>query len=329
MKAIKEMKKNEHAVSPIVATLVLIVVAVVGAVAVGTIMGTFSGDVAKQTNAGDVAGASSAQIIIAGSTTVQPVSELLAKAYMAAKPGIKVTVQAGGSGAGLTGAKMGIVDIGASSENFDAVKYPELNCHEIGGSAVVAIVKKDAAATGYNTTKSELQTLYSTTGTAFTMGGISYGTAVHRAEDSGTEHSFSKWLSPTSSSTWIDSQTGSHLVTATGNQGVVDKVANTAGAVGFCDYGFATSAANKDKVQIIGFTDATGFTSDKITASNIKAELKAKDGSKYYKDLARPLNYVTLGSESSVVKDFINFARSPASKTFFEQAGYFSIYDYS
>ena len=32
---------NEVAVSPIVATLVLIVVAVIGAVAVGTIMGTF------------------------------------------------------------------------------------------------------------------------------------------------------------------------------------------------------------------------------------------------------------------------------------------------
>ena len=38
---LKRMKENEHAVSPIVATLVLIVVAVVGAVAVGTIMGTF------------------------------------------------------------------------------------------------------------------------------------------------------------------------------------------------------------------------------------------------------------------------------------------------
>jgi len=324
--AIRKMKENEHAVSPIVATLVLIVVAVVGAVAVGTIMGTFSGDVSKQTNVGDVGSASSAQIIIAGSTTVQPVSELLAKAYMAEKPGIKITVQGGGSGAGLTGAKMGIVDIGASSENFDAVKYPELNCHEIGGSAVVAIVKKDTTATDYNTTKADLKTLYQTSTGTFSMGGITYSTAVHRAEDSGTEHSFSKWLG--GSATWIDSQTGTHLVTATGNQGVVDKVANTAGAVGFCDYGFATSAANKDKVQIIGFTDADGFTSDKITAANIKAELKSKDGSNYYKELARPLNYVTLGIESSVVQDFINFARSPAAKTFFEQAGYFSIYDY-
>jgi phosphate transport system substrate-binding protein len=315
------LKMNEHAVSPIVATLVLIVVAVVGAVAVGTIMGTFSSDVAQQNNAGDVAGASATEIIVAGSTTVQPVSELLAKAYMDQKPGMKITVQAGGSGAGLTGANMGIVDIGASSENFDAVKYPELNCHEIGGSAVVAIIKKQIGEV--NTTKAILEQFY-VDGSGLIINGTIFNTAVHRAEDSGTEHSFAKWLG--GSSGWIDAQTGGHLKTATGNQGVVDEVAKTPGAVGFCDYGIATSAANKDKVTIIGFTD--GFTSDEITKDAIKAELKSKDGSNYYEQLARPLNYVTKGSESSVVKDFINFAKSPAAKTYFEQAGYFSIYDY-
>lgn len=324
MKSVRRMKENEHAVSPIVATLVLIVVAVVGAVAVGTIMGTFSSDVAKQNNAGDVAGASASQILIAGSTTVQPVSELLAKAYMAEKPGIKVIVQGGGSGAGLTGAKMGIVDIGASSETFDPVKYPDLTPYEIGGSAVVVIAYKSSSVTDYNTTKTALMNLYKD-GTAINLSGVTYGTAVHRAEDSGTEHTFSKWLG--GSSTWIDQQTGTHLATATGNQGMIDKVSTTNGAIGFCDFGFADK--NKDKVVIVGFTDANGFTSDKITATNIKAELKAKDGSKYYKDLARPLLYVTKGNPSSVVKDFINFARSPAAKPYFEQTGYFSIYDYS
>ncbi|MDK2863626.1 MAG: phosphate transport system substrate-binding protein, partial [Methanomicrobiaceae archaeon] len=119
----KLLKMNENAVSPIVATLVLIVVAVIGAVAVGTIMGTFSSDVSEQVNTGDVSGSSSMEILIAGSTTVQPASELLAEAYMAKKPGVKISVQGGGSGAGVTSVGMGIVDIGSASR---AVKDAEL-----------------------------------------------------------------------------------------------------------------------------------------------------------------------------------------------------------
>ena len=65
---------NQAAVSPIVATLVLIVVAVVGAVAVGSIMGTFSSSVSKQANTGNAASASQTEILIAGSTTVYPAS---------------------------------------------------------------------------------------------------------------------------------------------------------------------------------------------------------------------------------------------------------------
>ena len=86
---------DTRAVSPIVATLVLVVVAISGAAAVGTIMGTFSSDVSGEANTGELALASSTEILIAGSTTVQPVSELLAEAYMDDHQGIKVTVQGG------------------------------------------------------------------------------------------------------------------------------------------------------------------------------------------------------------------------------------------
>ena len=72
MYANKKRMNHDMAVSPIVATLVLIVVAVIGAVAVGTIMGTFSSDVSKQANAGQAASASQTQVLVAGSTTLQP-----------------------------------------------------------------------------------------------------------------------------------------------------------------------------------------------------------------------------------------------------------------
>jgi len=103
MYAMKRMN-NDMAVSPIVATLVLIVVAVIGAVAVGTIMGTFSGSVAKQVNSNGAASAASTggDLLIAGSTTVYPASLILAQDYMNQFPATKITVQTGGSGAGVS-----------------------------------------------------------------------------------------------------------------------------------------------------------------------------------------------------------------------------------
>ncbi len=107
---------NDMAVSPIVATLVLIVVAVIGAVAVGTIMGSFSTQVSKQANAGQASSASQTEILVAGSTTLQPVEINLASDYAKINPGIQVNVQGGSSGVGVTAVATGIADIGASSD---------------------------------------------------------------------------------------------------------------------------------------------------------------------------------------------------------------------
>ena len=116
---------NDMAVSPIVATLVLIVVAVIGAVAVGTIMGTFS-SVAKQVNTNGAAAASDSggNLLIAGSTTVYPASVILAQDYMTQNPRSKITVQQGGSGAGVSMVGQGIIDIGASSSALSSAQIP-------------------------------------------------------------------------------------------------------------------------------------------------------------------------------------------------------------
>ncbi len=138
---------NQAAVSPIVATLVLIVVAVVGAVAVGSIMGTFSSSVSKQANTGNAASASQTEILIAGSTTVYPASVKLAADYENQHPGIKITVQQGGSGAGVQSTALGIADIGAISTyktltdaqtaNPTDQRYQNIQYTQIGGAGVV------------------------------------------------------------------------------------------------------------------------------------------------------------------------------------------------
>ena len=60
------------------------------------------------------------KISIAGSTSVQPVAEKLAEAYMKEHPNVKITVQGGGSAVGITSAKQGTAQIGTSSSALSA-----------------------------------------------------------------------------------------------------------------------------------------------------------------------------------------------------------------
>ena len=308
----KLLKMNENAVSPIVATLVLIVVAVVGAVAVGTIMGAFSSDVSEQVNTGDVSGSSSMEILIAGSTAVQPASELLAEAYMAEKPGVKISVQGGGSGAGVTSVGMGIVDIGSASravKDAELEKYPGLQTHQIGGSAVVLICSDELSLE--NVTKEDIANAYENDTFSSNLTGVN--TAYARAESSGTQDTFLEWLD-------IDeAELHANVTRATGNAGVLAGVAGATDAIGFVDFGYAEGA---EGIEIVDLADYVPATSDTI--------LDALSGEDTYPNgLTRPLNYITNGNPSAIVKDYINFARSPEAVDLFHQAGMFSIIEFA
>ncbi len=77
-------------------------------------------------------------ITIVGSTSVQPVSEVLAEKFMQLHPGVRINVQGGGSTAGITSVQSGAAEIGASSREL---KSSEKNLHEtviaLDGIAVV------------------------------------------------------------------------------------------------------------------------------------------------------------------------------------------------
>ncbi len=324
----KKLFNNEAGVSPIVATLVLVVVAIAGAAAVGTILGSFSSDVSNEASTGDSKMAASTEILIAGSTTVQPVSELIAKDFMKQNPGVKVTVQGGGSGAGMTSVGLGIVDIGAASEEVpvDVMnKYPDLQVHTIGGSAIAVIVNKNVVTTNNGSiTKAELQTIFNGTASTFTNTSTTGLVAYQRAESSGTEDTFATYL--------YDKKTAIDGIASikgeNGNAGVVAAVAKDSKGIGFVDYGFTTTSTDVKVLPIIDVNDkgvSTVFTAD---ASNIKKELALTKttGNQYYPHaLTRPLNYLTNGNPTSVENAFLSFAKSPGSIPSFKATGYFSI----
>ncbi|MDH7498474.1 MAG: substrate-binding domain-containing protein, partial [Syntrophomonadaceae bacterium] len=57
-------------------------------------------------------------LTIAGSTSVQPFSEVLAEEFTVRHPQVKINVQGGGSTQGIEAAKTGVADIGASSREL-------------------------------------------------------------------------------------------------------------------------------------------------------------------------------------------------------------------
>jgi|SRR5665647_135879 len=109
---------------PIVLVLLLVALAAVGA---GCTSSTTSG----------------AKVQLAGSTTIQPHAELLAKSFQANNTNIKVFVQGGGSSAGVTAVGMGTADIGMSSANLTASQlslYPNLKPVPIAVDGIAIIV---------------------------------------------------------------------------------------------------------------------------------------------------------------------------------------------
>ena len=61
------------------------------------------------------AGKSATNLVVAGSTSVQPYIELLAEEFELLNPGSGIDIQGGGSSAGITAAESGAADIGMSS----------------------------------------------------------------------------------------------------------------------------------------------------------------------------------------------------------------------
>ena len=96
------------------------------------------------------AGSNSNKITIAGSTSVQPVAEKLATAYMKEHPNVKINVQGGGSGVGITSVQQGTVNIGTSSENVPA-NASNLNQTVIGKDGIAVVVNTANSVNGLTT----------------------------------------------------------------------------------------------------------------------------------------------------------------------------------
>ncbi len=168
----KFVKKAEDAVSPVVATLMLVLVAAGAAVGISVFMGSFQEE-AQESLSADVSGDA---LTIGGSSTVYEFSKRAIPLFEAANPGVTVELSSGGSGAGVQGVGLGLLDIGSASrdikvEEFSA--YPDFDKngeqdvgaddlvpHTIGYDAVVPMFQAGHCAAEDDITKQTLQAIW-------------------------------------------------------------------------------------------------------------------------------------------------------------------------
>ncbi|OPX84116.1 MAG: Phosphate-binding protein PstS 1 precursor [Pelotomaculum sp. PtaB.Bin104] len=146
-----------------------------------------------QQGAGNVSG----NITAVGSTAVQPLMEQAATEFMATNPNVKIVVQGGGSGTGLTQVAQGAADIG-NSDIFAAEKSgidaSQLTDHQICVVGMACVV--NPAITVNNLSKQQVIDIFTgkTTNWRSVGGPDQRIVLVNRPKASGTRATFKKYV---------------------------------------------------------------------------------------------------------------------------------------
>ena len=224
----------------------------------------------------------SGSITIAGSTSVQPISEVLAEEFMAIHQQVRINVQGGGSSAGVRAADEGAAEIGASSRDlYDDEKH--LNEIVIAKDGIAVVVHPSSSID--NLTMDQVRDIFAGKITRWSEIGEEDAeiVAVTREEGSGTRGAFEEIVM------------GDESISATAI------VQNSTGAI---------------STTVAGDPNAIGYISLAALSSDVKA-VKV-DGAEVSKEnilsgsykVARPFIYLTKGEPQGVVKAFIDFVLS-------------------
>lgn len=245
------------------------------------------------------------QITCSGSTTVLPIAQAAAEAYMDKHPNINISVRGGGSGVGVAALQNGTVQIANSSRPIKSkeisackAKGVDPRAYVVANDAIAIVVHKDNSIA--NLSLKQIKDIYTGKITNWKeVGGPSLPiVVVSRDVASGTFEVFN------------EKALGGAKVAATAqllasNNAVVTAVASTPGGIGYAGLGYITDGVNVVKV-------------DNVTPS----ETTAKNGT--YK-LARKLYMYTNGQAKGNVGSFIGWLQSPAGQEIVKQQGFITI----
>lgn len=231
-------------------------------------------------------------VVIAGSTSVQPLSEELVAAFMSINPNASIEVQGGGSGVGIKAATDGVADIGASSRDLKAEEKTGLTEYVIAKDGIAMIVNSSVSITDISL--EQIKGIYTEQITNWKeLGGADKAiTVVSREAGSGTRGAFIALTgveTKDAAGATVDLTTEKSIIQP--SQGaVMQTVGNTPDSIGYSSIGALDNTVTK-------------ITIDGVEASDVNII----NGT--YK-MARPFIYLTKGTESELAKAYIDFVLS-------------------
>jgi len=242
----------------------------------------------------------SGSITIAGSTSVQPFSEVLGAKFHEKYPEVQVNVQGGGSSQGVTAAASGAADIGAASRDLkETEKDKGLVVTKIALDGV-AIIVNPANAEVNDLTVEQVRNIYLGNITNWQeVGGKDAAiTVVCREEGSGTRDCFADKV--------MDKQDiTDQAIIQNSNGAVRTTVAGDENAIGFVSLAIVNDEVKALKIE------GVEASLDNIKNGNYK--------------IFRNFNYLTKGEPEGLVKEYIDFVLSDEGQSIIEEEGAISI----
>jgi len=229
-------------------------------------------------------------LTVGGSTTVQPLSEAWSDVFMEEYPGIEIAVQGGGSSAGIKGAAVGTLDIGAASRELRPSELEsDLTVYRVAADGIAVVVHPDSAIDGM--TIEELREIYM-------QGSNEEWTVVNREEGSGTREVF--WEKA------MNLERMSPMAEFLPSNGAVkEKVASTENGIGYISLGYVDDSVKPLLIEGVECTPQNCL-----------------DGTYM---LMRYLLYVTRGDATGDAKTYIDFCLGPVGQRIVGEEGYIPV----
>jgi phosphate transport system substrate-binding protein len=239
---------------------------------------------------------------VTGSTTVFPIAQTAADAYMKKDLRADIQVSGGGSGVGVQSIGEGTTDIGMSSREIsdaEKAKYPSLVPIDIATDAVVIIVNPANPVSAL--TLDQVRGLYNGTfqGWNSVGGTMTYPVIIGRDSASGTRVYFSEAVMK-------NEKYRADMREMNSNGAVKQTVAQTPAAIGYVGLGFIDKTVKA--VAIYSKGEPVTPTIETVLAHRYP--------------ISRPLSMITRGQPAGLAKDYIDFILSAEGQKIVEDQGF-------
>ncbi|MDV2482659.1 phosphate ABC transporter substrate-binding protein [Methanoculleus sp. Wushi-C6] len=244
----------------------------------------------------------SGTLAVTGSTTVLPIAQLTAEAFMAENSGADIQVSGGGSSVGIQAVGEGTASIGMASRDLKDVereKYPELVSHAIAIDGIALIVNPKNAVDSL--TPDQIRGIYNGTYTDWNQVGGASGqiVVVGRDSASGTREYFHEAVMQKEDFVRTQLEKNS-------NGAVAQTISQTPGAIGYVGLGYLEGNVKGISVTVNG--NAVPPTLETVKAGTYP--------------ISREVFMFTKGEASDLAKAYIEFILSPDGQAIVEEEGF-------